>query len=206
MYRRLRSILSATALVLLATCARESGSGSDQSALAARVDSLADALFEATFSIQPEAGTAEGLLNAEHGRLSHAQSLLEAVRQALDALAEGDAAALGQAGHAQAALQAVTRFDATLEPVVQVLGDAKTQLQDAVHSLRGYLQREVDDSRLASLDARLSTWIGLARRFRRPSPSRELFCLVVRAVPCRASGIDAAAPARRRDRRHCVQR
>ena len=107
-------------------------------------------------------------LNAEHGRLSHAQSLLEAVRQALDALADGDAASLGLAERAQAALQSVVRHDATLEPIVQELGEAQSQLRDAAHSLRGYLQREVDDSRLAGLDARLSAWIGLARRFRRP--------------------------------------
>ena len=107
-------------------------------------------------------------LNAEHGRLSHAQSLLEAVRQALDALADGDAASLGLAERAQAALQSVVRHDATLEPIVQELGEAQAQLRDAAHSLRGYLQREVDDSRLAGLDARLSAWIGLARRFRRP--------------------------------------
>jgi DNA repair protein RecN (Recombination protein N) len=95
-------------------------------------------------------------------------AIVEAVRQSLDALADNDSAALGQTERAQAALQVVTRFDATLEPIVQVLGDAQTQLQDAVHSLRGYLEREVDHSRLASLDARLSAWIGLARRFRRP--------------------------------------
>lgn len=107
-------------------------------------------------------------LNAEHGRLSHAQALLDAVRLALDAVADGDDPALDQTDRAQSALQAVVRFDASLEPLLQVLGDAQAQLQDAAHSLRGYLQRDVDSSQLAELDARLSAWIGLARRFRRP--------------------------------------
>jgi uncharacterized protein (DUF885 family) len=80
MYRRLRLFLSAAALVLLASCGRESSSGSAGSAVAVRVDSLADALFEATFAIQPEAGTAEGLLDAEHGRIQ--DNSLDGVRRA----------------------------------------------------------------------------------------------------------------------------
>ncbi|MFO1217667.1 MAG: DNA repair protein RecN [Burkholderiaceae bacterium] len=107
-------------------------------------------------------------LNAEHARLAHAQSLLEAVRLALEAVADGESTAIDLADRARAALDAVTKFDATLQPVVQVLRDAQAQLQDAGHSLRGYLQRDVDSSRLAELDARLSAWMGLARRFRRP--------------------------------------
>jgi DNA repair protein RecN (Recombination protein N) len=108
-------------------------------------------------------------LNAEHGRLSHAQALLEATRKALDAIAEGDAHAIGQADRALLALQAVTRFDAALLPIVDVLQGAQAQLQDVAHSLRAYLRGDgFDGARMAELDARLSAWIGLARRFRRP--------------------------------------
>jgi len=108
-------------------------------------------------------------LNAEHGRLSHAQALLEASRAALDALVEAEGSALERADRAVLALQGVTRFDAGLQPVVEVLQGAQAQLQDAAHTLRAYLQRDgLDGSRLADLDARLSAWMSLARRFRRP--------------------------------------
>lgn len=108
-------------------------------------------------------------LNAEHGRLSHAQALLEAARAALDALAEAEGSALDRADRAVLALQGVTRFDARLEPVVDVLQGAQAQLQDATHTLRGYVQRDgLDGARLAELDARLAAWLSLARRFRRP--------------------------------------
>ena len=50
-----------------------------------------------------------------------------------------------------------------------MLQSAHAQLTDAAHSLSGYLQHtDIDPQRLAELDARLSAWIGLARRFRRP--------------------------------------
>ena len=107
-------------------------------------------------------------LNAEHTRLAHAQALLEAARQALDAVSEADAAADTLTGRAADALEAVSSFDAALGPVAEVLRSAQVQLQDAAHSLHAYLARqEPDPQRLAQLDERLSTWMQLARRHRR---------------------------------------
>ena len=108
-------------------------------------------------------------LNAEHQRLAHAQSLLEGVRAALQALSDGEPAADGLVGRAADALDELTRYDAQLGAVVEVLQGAQAQLQDAVHSLHAYLGRsEPDPARLAALDARLSNWLSLARRYRRP--------------------------------------
>ena len=108
-------------------------------------------------------------LNAEHQRLAHAQSLLEGVRAALQALSDGEPAADGLVGRAADALDELTRYDAELGAVVEVLQGAQAQLQDAIHSLHAYLGRsEPDPARLAALDARLSNWLSLARRYRRP--------------------------------------
>ena len=107
-------------------------------------------------------------LNAEHQRLAHAQSLLDGVRAALLALSDGEPAADALAGQAIYALQELTRYDTQLEAVVEVLQGAQAQLQDAAHSLHAYLGRsEPDPARLAELDARLSAWLSLARRYRR---------------------------------------
>jgi DNA repair protein RecN (Recombination protein N) len=66
-------------------------------------------------------------------------------------------------------LSAVADYDARLAPVIDVLASAQAQLSDAAHSLHAYLQHaEVDPAQLAALDERLSTWMGLARRFRLP--------------------------------------
>jgi DNA repair protein RecN (Recombination protein N) len=108
-------------------------------------------------------------LNAEHQRASHAQSLQDAARTALDALAEGEpqhAAAFTQ--RAIDALAEGARYDAQLEPVLDVLNSAQAQIEDAAHTLSGYLGRiDVDGARLAALDARLAAWVALARRYRR---------------------------------------
>ncbi len=107
-------------------------------------------------------------LNAEHGRLGNAQALIEAARNALDAVSEADHNAAALAQKSADALASVARFDARLAPVLEVLQGAQAQLQDAAHTLSGYLQHtDVDPERLAALDARLASWIGLARRYRR---------------------------------------
>ncbi len=108
-------------------------------------------------------------LNAEHQRQAHGQALLDAARSALDVLAEGEPAADALLDRAVDALNDVARFDADVQGVTEVLRAAQAQLQDAAHSLHAYLgRREPDPARLAELDARLSAWVQLARRYRRP--------------------------------------
>ncbi|MCW7538995.1 DNA repair protein RecN [Aquabacterium sp. A7-Y] len=108
-------------------------------------------------------------LNAEHKRLSHAQALLDAVQGALEAVSEAESSADALAGRAVEKLEAVAEYDSSLQAVVEVLTSAQAQLQDASHTLHGYLRHaELDPDRLQELDERLSAWIGLARRYRRP--------------------------------------
>ena len=108
-------------------------------------------------------------LNAEHGRLSNAQALIDAAQTALDGVSQADGSAVERSEQALSALRSVLRFDAALVPIVEVLQSAQAQLSDAAHSLHAYLGHDrADASRLAELDARLSAWHGLARRLRRP--------------------------------------
>ena len=108
-------------------------------------------------------------LDAEHTRLAHGQSLIEAARTALDAISEADASADTLVGRAVDALESVAGFDARLQDPIDALQGAQAQLQDAAHSLAGYLDRvELDPERLREVDERLSAWLTLARRHRRP--------------------------------------
>ncbi|MFT3666565.1 DNA repair protein RecN [Piscinibacter sp.] len=108
-------------------------------------------------------------LDAEHRRLSHAQALMDGARAALDAVSEGDANAGQLAGFAIDKLQDVAEYDAALAGVIDALQGAQAQLQDAAHTLASYLDRaELDPRRLQALDERLSAWMSLARRYRRP--------------------------------------
>jgi DNA repair protein RecN (Recombination protein N) len=107
-------------------------------------------------------------LTTEHERLAHAQSLMAAAQQALQDVSDGEVNALQWLARAAGSLREVTAYDAQLAPVLELLEGAEAQLQDAAHSLAGYLGRtDLDPDRLAELDERMSAWMGLARRFRR---------------------------------------
>jgi len=130
-------------------------------------------------------------LNAEHQRLANGQALIDGARAALSALSDEEPGAEGLAGRAADALAEITRYDAALEPVLEVVRGAQAQLQDASHSLSTYLARaEPDPQRLAELDARLAAWVGQARRNRR-APA-ELPALLVQWKE-ELAGLDAAA-------------
>ena len=106
-------------------------------------------------------------LDAEHQRLSNAQSLIDAARGALDVVSEADDNAARSVGRAIDALDAVARFDARLAAVIDVLRGAQAQLDDAAHTLSSYLNHlDLEPERLAEVDALLSAWVGLARRWR----------------------------------------
>lgn len=108
-------------------------------------------------------------LNTQHTRLSHAQALLDAAQGAVQAL-DGD-----EDGGARASLSRgleLLREQEHLEPqfreVAEVLASSLAQVEDAAHSLAGYLRKtELDPGRLAELDERMALWLSLARRYKR---------------------------------------
>ena len=108
-------------------------------------------------------------LDAEHKKLANAQSLIDAARSALDAVSDADDNADALTGRALHALEGVASFDAQLASTIEVLQGAQAQLQDAAHTLSGYLNHtDLEPQRLQALDERLSAWMSLARRHRRP--------------------------------------
>ena len=107
-------------------------------------------------------------LNAEHQRLAHAQAILDALRAAIEATSEGEASAETLTGRALDTLGEVSGYAPELNEVIEVLQSAHAQLADAAHSLNALRRRtELDPDRLGELDDRLSSWVGLARRYRR---------------------------------------
>ncbi len=110
-------------------------------------------------------------LEAEHERLAHGQALVDGAQGAVLALSEGsdgEPSADTLLQRAIDALDEVVRHDTQLAPVLDVLRSAQAEVSDAAHTLSAYLGRvEPDPARLAELDARLSTWMSLARRHRR---------------------------------------
>ncbi len=108
-------------------------------------------------------------LNAEHTRLANVQTLLEAARDALNAISDLDESATTLTGRAIEHLRRAAEIDNELADVSDVLRGAQAQLQDAAHTLSGFLNgTDTDPERLSELDERMSAWMGLARRYRRP--------------------------------------
>ena len=109
-----------------------------------------------------------GELNAQHGRLSNAQALRDAVLTAVDALKESDDNASALLGRAISSLQNQEHIEPEFKGLGEILSGALAQIEDAVHSLNGYARHaELEPQRLAELDERLALWVSLARRYKR---------------------------------------
>lgn len=107
-------------------------------------------------------------LDTQHNRLSHAQALLDAAQRAVGALQDDEAGAVTALSRAQALLQDQEHIEPVFAELAGVLSSSLAQASDVVHSLQGYLRHgEVDPQRLAELDARISSWMALARKYKR---------------------------------------
>ncbi len=107
-------------------------------------------------------------LNAEHTRLSHAQTLLDAVQTAIAALEGDETGALSGLSRAHAALHNQEHIAPEYAVLAEVLASSLAQAEDAAHSLHATLRKtELDPTRLDALDERLSQWVSLARRYKR---------------------------------------
>ena len=118
-------------------------------------------------------------LNAQHTRLSHAQALIDAGQSAIGALdgdessrlgsAKGATGALGLLSQAIAQLQDQAHVEPEFQSIAEVLQSSLAQAEDAAHSLQSYLRKtDLDPDRLNELDQRMSQWLSLARRYKRP--------------------------------------
>jgi len=107
------------------------------------------------------------MLDAEHGRLAHAQSLLDAAAQALTALDEdGGSGAQQRLDDAAHSLRQALRHDVQLQDVLDAIDSARAAAAQAASDLGNYLDRlEPDPQRLAVLEQRLSVLFDAARKY-----------------------------------------
>ena len=115
-------------------------------------------------------------INAQHSRLSNAQTLRDTVQAALNALAESEQNATSLLSRALNSLQSQSHIEPQFHSLIEVLGSALAQTEDAVHSLNSYAKyAELEPQRLNDLDERLGLWVSLARRYKRqPADLPEL--------------------------------
>lgn len=106
-------------------------------------------------------------LQGEHRRLAHAQSLIEGAQFALDLLSEGEQSGQSLLAQVSSRLDHLQEFDARLKEIVDVLGAAQAQAQEAVYMLRDYQQRlDVDPARFRQVEQRLEAVHDCARKYR----------------------------------------
>jgi DNA repair protein RecN (Recombination protein N) len=151
-------------------------------------------IVEELDALAPQPGEWDAV-QAEHKRLSHAAGLLEGAQSAVDTLSEADGAALAQLGSVSARLTQLVPYDERLQPAVELLDAAQIQLDEAVAALRRYLDRtDLDASRLAEVDARLSALHGAARKFKTvPEQLAELLAASRARLAALASASDLEA-------------
>ena len=115
-------------------------------------------------------------IQSEHGRLAHAATLMEGVRDAIDSLSESETAALGELSGVLSRLRPLTEFDGSLRDTVALLESGEAQLREAAYALRHYADRiELDPKRLHEVEQRLEAVHNAARKFRvRPEALPEL--------------------------------
>ncbi len=123
-------------------------------------------MVEELDELDPQPGEWERI-GAEHKRLAHGAGLLEGTREAIQALAEADQAALPRINAAAGRLAQLAGFDARLQPTVEMLESARNEIDEAVRQLNHYLgHADLDEARLASAEARLAAMHASGRKLR----------------------------------------
>lgn len=115
-----------------------------------------------------EAGE-DALLEAERGRLAHAERLAHGAREVYAALYEGDGnqpSALDMIGAAYERLLAISEYDPALGSFAAELESAMANLQEVARELRRYGEDVTyDPERLAEVEERLELINGLKRKY-----------------------------------------
>jgi DNA repair protein RecN (Recombination protein N) len=143
-------------------------------------------------------------LQAEHRRLAHAASLIEAVQFSMEALSEGENCALGAVGAVQSKLAGMTDYDPALNEILGVIEPARIQIQEAVYSLRHYQNRlDLDPQRFKEVENRLDAIHACARKFRlRPQEIPERLHALKSRLAELDAGLDAAGLKEKEEKLH----
>jgi DNA repair protein RecN (Recombination protein N) len=107
-------------------------------------------------------------LNTSHSRLANGQALMDAAQAGVDLLEDADSNALQALHNALQQLQSQAHLEPEFADPIALLVSSVAQVEDVAHTLRVYARRtELDPERLAELDARMTLWVSLARRYKR---------------------------------------
>lgn len=113
-------------------------------------------------------------LQQEHQRLGHAVELQQQSYQVYQILYENDgggSACADMLGTAQGILSDMMRYDSEVEPIVELVGEAIAQIEEAGRLINAYGEGvETDPQRLQEVDQRISQLKQLCRKYGRDLP------------------------------------
>lgn len=105
-------------------------------------------------------------VQADHSRLSHLATLMEAAETGLDRLSENEFAAITQINAVNGQLQNLLDYDHQLRTIVDFLDSAQIQLQEAIYELKHYRQHlDLDPKTLQDIEYRVTAVHTLARKY-----------------------------------------
>jgi DNA repair protein RecN (Recombination protein N) len=108
----------------------------------------------------------ESQLRDEEKVLASAEKLMEAASGTLEAIYQSENSLTDSVGRCAGTLGALVEVDPRLGDVVDLLGSAHAQLEEASHQVRDYLGRlEADPARLASINERLVLIADLKKKY-----------------------------------------
>jgi DNA repair protein RecN (Recombination protein N) len=106
-------------------------------------------------------------LSEDHERLSHGVAIAEGLSQALGMVTEGEESASSALSAAHAKIVSLSRYDAKLADIAETLSSAIDLVDQTGREISHYLDRsDLDGERFAEIDARVSLYFDLARKFR----------------------------------------
>ncbi|MGB3300708.1 MAG: DNA repair protein RecN [Phormidesmis sp.] len=112
-------------------------------------------------------------LQIEHHRLSHSVELQQQSYQSYQILYENDSggACADLLGQAETILSDMLRYDPEVEPILEMVGEAIAQVQEAGRQINAYGENiETDPQRLEEIDQRIAQLKQLCRKYNRDLP------------------------------------
>ena len=106
-------------------------------------------------------------INAQHTRLSHAQTLLESAQSALHLVEDESEGAARPLVKALSVLRGSEHIEPEFGAFAELLAACESQLDDLRRSLHAYVRHtDLDPESLAALDGRIASWMQLAKKYK----------------------------------------
>ena len=123
-------------------------------------------ILEDLADLQPKKGEWDRLI-VRHQRLSHSAALMQGFTRIVNLLTEAEGSATQQLLQAQSKLMTLSRYDSRLRGLLRTLQNGMTFVEEVSREVeRFYSRSDLDEESFQEVDARVTKYYELARKFR----------------------------------------